>query len=236
MFIKPEMKIVSVEYTKEHKLPHEKWIPSFVRLGFGHEDKRNGSITLFDLLKAAVRQRPDYIIVGEVRGEEAYTLFQAMATGHLGMCTLHAESVEAAMNRLESEPMNIPKPLVAMTNVVMVMNRTEVDGRPARRVNATTEVLGYDAEKGNIKTEEISAWNPKFDKFSPLKKSALLERHIARLGISEEDVKRELYRRQTVLDWIAREGVRRHTEVADVIREYYANSERVFQKARVGLR
>jgi flagellar protein FlaI len=236
MFIKPEMKIVSVEDTQELNLPHENWIPSVVRLGFGHEDKRNGGITLFDLLKAAVRQRPEYIIVGEVRGEEAYTLFQAMATGHLGMCTLHAESVEAAMNRLESEPMNIPKPLVAMTNVVMVMKRTEVDGRPARRVNTTTEVLGYDAEKGNIKTEEISAWNPKCDKFSSLKKSVLLERHIVKLGISEEDVKRELYRRQTVLDWMAREGVRRHTEVANVIREYYANSERVFQKARVGLR
>lgn len=236
MFIKPEMKIVSVEDTQELNLPHENWIPSVVRLGFGHEDKRNGGITLFDLLKAAVRQRPEYIIVGEVRGEEAYTLFQAMATGHLGMCTLHAESVEAAMNRLESEPMNIPKPLVAMTSVVMVMSRTEVDGRPARRVNTTTEVLGYDAEKGNIKTEEISAWIPKFDKFSSLKKSVLLERRIAKLGISEEDVKRELYRRQTVLDWMAREGVRRHTEVANVIREYYANSERVFQKARVELR
>jgi flagellar protein FlaI len=132
--------------------------------------------------------------------------------------------------------MNIPKPLVGMTNVVMVMSRTEVDGRPARRVNTTTEVLGYDTEKGNIKTEEISAWNPKFDKFSPLKKSVLVERHIAKLGISEEDVKRELYRRQTVLDWMAREGIRRHTEVANVIREYYANSERVFQKARLGIR
>jgi len=236
MFIKPEMKIVSVEDTQELNLPHENWIPSVVRLGFGHEDKRNGSITLFDLLKAAVRQRPDYIIVGEVRGEEAYTLFQAMATGHLGMCTLHAESVEAAMNRLGSEPMNIPKPLVAMTNVVMVMSRTEVNGRPARRVNTTTEVLGYDAEKGNIKTEEISTWNPKFDKFSALKKSVLIERQIAKSGISEEDVKRELYRRQAVLDWMAHEGIRRHTEVANVIREYYANSERVFQKARVGLR
>jgi flagellar protein FlaI len=236
MFIKPEMKIVSVEDTQELNLPHENWIPSVVRLGFGNEDKRNGSITLFDLLKAAVRQRPDYIIVGEVRGEEAYTLFQAMATGHLGMCTLHAESVEAAMNRLESEPMNIPKPLVAMTNFIMVMNRTEVDGKPARRVSTTTEVLGYDAEKGLINTGETSVWNPKFDHFSSPGKSILLERRIAKMGISEEEVKRELYRRQTVLDWMAREGIRRHTDVANVIREYYANSERVFQKARVGLR
>jgi len=236
MFIKPEMKIVSVEDTQELNLPHENWIPSVVRLGFGREDKRSGTITLFDLLKAAVRQRPDYIIVGEVRGEEAYTLFQAMATGHLGMCTLHAESVEAAINRLESEPMNIPKTLIAMTNVIMVMGRTEIDGRPARRVNTATEVLGLNPEKTNIRTEEIFNWNLRFDKFLSSGKSALLEKQVNKLGISEEEVKRELNRRQAVLEWMARVGIRRYTDVANIIREYYASPERVFQKARVGIK
>lgn len=236
MFIKPEMKIVSVEDTQELNLPHENWIPSVVRLGFGREDKRSGTITLFDLLKAAVRQRPDYIIVGEVRGEEAYTLFQAMATGHLGMCTLHAESVEAAINRLESEPMNIPKTLIAMTNVIMVMGRTEIDGRPARRVNTATEVLGLNPEKTSIRTEEIFNWNLRFDKFVSSGKSALLEKQVNKLGISEEEVKRELNRRQAVLEWMARVGIRRYTDVANIIREYYASPERVFQKARVGIK
>jgi len=236
MFIKPEMKIVSVEDTQELNLPHENWIPSVVRLGFGREDKRSGTITLFDLLKAAVRQRPDYIIVGEVRGEEAYTLFQAMATGHLGMCTLHAESVEAAINRLESEPMNIPKTLIAMTNVIMVMGRTEIDGRPARRVNTATEVLGLNPEKTSIRTEEIFNWNLRFDKFESSGNSALLEKQVNKLGISEEEVKRELNRRQAVLEWMARVGIRRYTDVANIIREYYASPERVFQKARVGIK
>lgn len=236
MFIKPEMKIVSVEDTQELNLPHENWIPSVVRLGFGREDKRSGTITLFDLLKAAVRQRPDYIIVGEVRGEEAYTLFQAMATGHLGMCTLHAESVEAAINRLESEPMNIPKTLIAMTNVIMVMGRAEIDGRPARKVNAATEVLGLNPEKTSIRTEEIFNWNLRFDKFVSSGKSALLEKQVNKLGISEEEVKRELNRRQAVLEWMARVGIRRYTDVANIIREYYASPERVFQKARVGIK
>jgi flagellar protein FlaI len=234
MFIKPEMKIVSVEDTQELNLPHENWVPSVVRLGFGHEDKRSGTITLFDLLKAAVRQRPDYIIVGEVRGEEAYTLFQAMATGHLGMCTIHAESVEAVVNRLESEPMNIPRPLIAMTNVIMVMTRTEIEGRPARRTSRTAEVVGLDRERNSILTEDAFSWNPKLDSFSSLGKSVLLERHMNRLGINGQDVKHELTRRQTVLDWMAREGIRRYTDVANVIREYYASPERVFQKARVG--
>jgi flagellar protein FlaI len=236
MFIKPEMKIVSVEDTQELNLPHENWIPSVVRLGFGREGKRSGSITLFDLLKTAVRQRPDYIIVGEVRGEEAYTLFQAMATGHLGMCTMHAESVESVINRLESEPMNIPKPLIAMTNVIIVMNRTEIEGRPARRIGTTAEIVKLDSEKQNILTKEVFNWNPKFDAYSALTKSVLLERQISKLSISEEEAKRELGRRQTVLDWMNHEGIRRHIDVANVIREYYASPERVFQKARVGLK
>jgi flagellar protein FlaI len=236
MFIKPEMKIVSVEDTQELNLPHENWIPSVVRLGFGHEDKKSGSITLFDLLKAAVRQRPDYIIVGEVRGEEAYTLFQAMATGHLGMSTIHAESVEAVINRLESEPMNIPKPLIAMTDVIMVVTRTEIDGKPARRTGTTTELMELDQKTKNISTEEVFHWNPKKDMFAFSGHSTILEKHEKQLGISEEDIKRELFSRRTVLEWMVQSGIRRYTDVANVIREYYANSNRVLQKARVGLK
>jgi flagellar protein FlaI len=234
MFIKPEMKIVSVEDTQELNLPHENWIPSVVREGFGYENR--SAITLFDLLKAAVRQRPDYIIVGEIRGEEAYTLFQAMATGHLGMCTIHAESVEAVINRLESEPMNIPKPLIAMIDLIMVMARTEIEGKPARRTITATEVLGLDAKTGSIMTEEVFRWKAKNDRFEFLGRSGLLEEHMKKLDISEEDVRRELQRRKTVLEWMVRKGIRRYTEVANVIREYYANPARVFQRARMGLK
>ncbi len=236
MFIKPEMKIVSVEDTHELNLPHENWIPSVVRLGFGHEDKKGGSITLFDLLKAAVRQRPDYIIVGEVRGEEAYTLFQAMATGHLGMSTLHAESVEAVINRLESEPMNIPKPLLAMIDVVMVIARIEKEGKPTRRATTTTEVLELDQKTKSIPTEEVFSWSPREDKFVFSGYSSLLERQMKKLGVTKGKVKRELNSRKIVLEWMVHNGIRRHTDVANVIREYYANPKRVYQKARVGLK
>jgi len=236
MFIKPEMKIVSVEDTQEINLPHENWIPSVVRSGFKAEEKASGTITLYDLLRAAVRQRPDYIIVGEVRGDEAYTLFQAMATGHLGMCTMHAESVEAAINRLESEPMKIPKPLIAMTNVVMVMERTEVNGRPTRRASVTTEIKPYDSKLHEISTGEVFRWNPRFDSFSSVGSSFLLDRYMKKAGLTDGDVKRELQYRKAVLDWMVQQGIRRHGEVAKVIREYYANPNRVFQKARVGLK
>lgn len=236
MFIKPEMKIVSVEDTQELNLPHENWIPSVVRLGFGGEGKKAGSITLFDLLKAAVRQRPDYIIVGEVRGEEAYTLFQAMATGHLGMSTIHAESAEAVLNRLESEPMNIPKPLLSMIDVIMVMVRTEVEGKPARRAFTTSEVVELDPKTKQLKTNEIFRWNPKVDRFSFSGYSQILERNVRKLNIDEEEIRRELHRRKTILEWMVHKGIRRYTNVANVIREYYANPKRVYQKARVGLK
>jgi flagellar protein FlaI len=236
MFIKPEMKIVSVEDTQELNLPHENWIPSVARLGFGHEDKKGGSISLFDLLKAAVRQRPDYIIVGEVRGEEAYTLFQAMATGHLGLSTIHAESVEAVINRLESEPMNIPRSLIAMTNVIMVMTRTEIDGKPARRIRTTAEIVEVDPKKKDIITQEVFSWNQKEDTFVSSGYSALLDKHGKNSNVNADEITHELHQRKTILEWMVQTGIRRYTDVANVIREYYANPNRVFQKARVGLK
>ncbi len=235
MFIKPEMKIITVEDTQELNLAHENWIPSVVRSGFKFEDKEN-TITLFDLLRAAMRQRPDYIIVGEVRGEEAYTLFQAMATGHLGMCTFHAESVDAVINRLESEPMNIPKALIAMTNVIMVMARTEVKGKPARRASVTTEIQSFDSKTKELQTAEVFQWDAKGDAFSFVGHSALLEKQMQKLGITAADVTRELTYRKAVLEWMVQQGIRRHTDVAKVIREYYANPSRVYQKAKVGLK
>jgi hypothetical protein len=132
--------------------------------------------------------------------------------------------------------MNIPKPLIAMTDVIMIMNRTEIDGRPARRTSTTTEVVEFNHEKSDIVTEEVFNWNPRFDAFSPVGKSVLLQKHMNKMGTDEEEIRRELNRRQTVLEWMTREGIRRYTDVANIIREYYASPERVFQKARVGLK
>ncbi len=234
MFIKPELKIVSVEDTAELNLPHENWIPSIVRVGFGHEEKGPGAITLFDLLKAAVRQRPDFIIVGEVRGAEAYTLFQAMATGHLGMSTIHAESVDSVVHRLESEPMNIPRPLLAMIDAVTIQARTEIDGKPARRTLAVTEVIAIDPKTKELLTNDVFNWNPRSDTFVFSGRSRILERNMQRMGLKEEDIRKELQRRKAVMEWMAQKSIRRYTEVANVIREYYANPERIYRRARMG--
>jgi flagellar protein FlaI len=236
MFIKPEMKVVSVEDTQEINLPHENWIPSVVRAGFKADEKQSSTITLYDLLKAAVRQRPDYIIVGEVRGDEAYTLFQAMATGHLGMCTIHAESVEAVIQRLQSEPMNIPKSLIAMTNVVLVMERAEVAGKPARRVSVAAEIQGLDPKTSEIAIQNVFNYSSKQDNFSFLGHSGLLDKNVKKFGLAEADLQKELEARKTVLEWMVQQGIRKQNDVANVIREYYANPSRVFQKARVGMK
>ena len=152
------------------------------------------------------------------------------------MCTIHAESVESVINRLESEPMNIPRALIAMTDVILVMERTEVNGKPARRIKTATEIHGIEKNTNEILTQEIFNWNPKFDKFSSLKNSGHLENHKSKMSLKDEDIQRELKSRKTVLDWMVKQGIRNHIDVANVVREYYANPKRVIQKARMGLK
>jgi flagellar protein FlaI len=233
MFIKPEFKIVSVEDTAELNLPHENWIPSVVRAG--SEKKRAGDVTLFDLLKAAVRQRPDYIIVGEVRGEETYTLFQAMATGHLGMCTIHAESVDSAIHRLEAEPMNIPRSLLSMLDIILVQGRTEIGGRPARRALTVAEMVGLDQRTKELLTNDLFHWKPGVDSFSYSGRSYVLERITKKLNITSQEAQSELQKRKIVLEWMVKNKIRKYTDVAGLIREYYADPMRVYHKARVGV-
>ncbi|MCK5403369.1 type II/IV secretion system ATPase subunit, partial [Candidatus Bathyarchaeota archaeon] len=231
MFIKPNMKVVSIEDTPELNLPHENWIASKTRLSFGFSAQSN-AITLFDLLKAAVRQRPDFIIVGEIRGAEAYTLFQAMGTGHLGMSTMHADSVDGAVYRLESEPMNIPRTLIAGVDVVTVQRRLTREGKPIRRTLATVEMVGLDPRSREILTNDIYSYNAKTDQFKYSGRSYLLERIAKRRGLSMDDVQEDLERRKTVLAWLAKCNIRHFNDVSAIIREYYADPESVFERAK----
>jgi flagellar protein FlaI len=231
MFIKPNMKVVSIEDTPELNLPHENWIASKTRLSFGFSAQSN-AITLFDLLKAAVRQRPDFIIVGEIRGAEAYTLFQAMGTGHLGMSTMHADSVDGAVYRLESEPMNIPRTLIAGVDVVTVQRRLTREGKPIRRTLATVEMVGLDPRSREILTNDIYSYNAKTDQFKYSGRSYLLERIAKRRGLSMDDVQEDLERRKTVLAWLVKCNIRHFNDVSAIIREYYADPESVFERAK----
>jgi flagellar protein FlaI len=132
--------------------------------------------------------------------------------------------------------MNIPKALIAMTNVIMVMSRTEVNGKPARRASVTTEIKDLKTKTQELETEEVFNWNPKIDSFSFSGHSTLLEKHMQKMGLTADDITHELKSRKAVLEWMVQQGIRRYIDVAKVIREYYANPNRVFQKARVGLK
>ena len=151
LFIRPTLKIVSIEDTQEIRLPHQNWEMMVTRQGLGTGagavgEAGIGSISMFDLLRASLRQRPDFIIVGEIRGEEAYALFQAMATGHLGLTTIHAEHVQGVLHRLTTKPMNIPHTQVENLNAISIVRRLVVNNVSLRRTISVSEMVGWNKE------------------------------------------------------------------------------------------
>jgi archaeal flagellar protein FlaI len=230
MFIKPDMKVVSIEDTPELNLPHENWIPAATRTHFGLSTE-NADITLFDLLKASLRQRPDYIIVGEIRGTEAYTLFQAVSTGHLGMSTVHAESVESAVYRLESAPMNIPRTLIAGIDIMLVQKRVEIGGKPYRKTVATAEIVGLDPRSGEILTNEVYRWNPSEGTFDFTGRSYIMEKVAEKIGVTTEQASEEIQRRAKVIEWLVKTNTRNYKDVSNIIRSYTQNPEPILAEA-----
>ena len=196
---RPDLKIISVEEVAEINLPQENWVSTIARPGFGGENQ--GEVTLYDLIKSAVRHRPSLIIVGEVRGEEAYVLFQALATGHGGLCTMHAEDVETAVKRLTQPPMSIPSSIISLMNCIIVVKQVKiptfvsVDHKIATR--KFVQVSEMDAG-GNI--FDIFTWNPSKDTFQQnLGKSYLLAKIAKNLDIPPSVVQQELERRKQLL-------------------------------------
>jgi flagellar protein FlaI len=230
MFIKPDLKVVSIEDTPEINLPHENWIPATTRTHFGIATD-SADVTLFDLLKASLRQRPDYIIVGEIRGTEAYTLFQAVSTGHLGMSTVHAESVESAVYRLESAPMNIPRTLIAGIDIILVQKRVEIKGKPYRKTVAASEIVGLDPRSGEILTNEVYRWNATEGTFDYTGRSYILEKIAEKTGVSIEQAEEELRNRTKVINWMAKKNIRNYKDVSNIIRTYLENPARILSEA-----
>ncbi|MDW8045610.1 MAG: ATPase, T2SS/T4P/T4SS family, partial [Nitrososphaerota archaeon] len=208
-------------------------ISSVTRVSFGVGSKE-AEVGLFDLLKAAIRQRPDYIIVGEVRGEEAYTLFQAMATGHGGMGSIHAESVRAAIDRLTTEPMRIPPEIIPIMNIIAVEARVRIKGGVHRRIIEVAEPY-LDRASGKLMINNVFSWDPKTDEFIYSKKSLTLQSICERTGIPLEVANQEIERRRVYLDWLVKEGIRNFKQVGDAIKEYYANPDAAYEKAKLML-
>ena len=245
MFIHPDMKVVTIEEVQELRL-HENWIPLVARPSFhpGVEE-----INTFDLLKSALRQRPDFIIVGEVRGEEAYTLFQSIATGHGGLCTIHADSIKSVIRRLLSRPMNIPEVMLPLMNVMIQIKRVKVGDQTSRRVTKIAELTSLpealsSQNLGSVHVHDQFTWHSEDDTFTDnpsLDLNVLIEKNegIFEL-ISEarhvplEKLKEEHNKREVVLKWMLVNRRYLYEDVAQVIRDYYINPEEVYNVARMG--
>lgn len=231
-FIRPGQKVVSIEDTQELNLPHENWIPAVSRQSF--TDTQIGEINQFDLLRAALRQRPDIIIVGETRGREAYTLFQAMATGHGGFSSIHADSVDATLTRLTSSPMDVPKSLISNSlDLITLQLKIRIGDKSARRIIQVSEIDGIDHKTGEIKTHEIFKWNPREDRHEFMGDSVVFNKIKERDGETDEKINYELTKRRLALEWMAKNDIRDHKEVSNNIMEYYSDPERYYERKRL---
>lgn len=223
-FILPGAKIVTIEDTPEVQVPHVNWVREVTR---GSSNDKEGEVGMFQLLKAALRQRPDRIIIGEIRGEEGLIAFQAMQTGHGVMSTFHAASVEKLIQRLTGSPINVPKSYVDNLNVVVIQAAVRLpNGRQVRRVLSINEILGYDPVEEAFSFVEVFRWNPSKDKFDfpGYMNSFLLEETIAmKRGLpphKRKAIYTDLKRRAKIFERLHKDkGVRGFNEFFTVLAE-----------------
>jgi flagellar protein FlaI len=209
-FIQPWAKIVSIEDTPELQVPHPNWIREVVRGSMADEDS---SVTMFSLLKAALRQRPNAILVGEIRGEEGAIAFQAMQTGHAVMATFHASTVEKLIQRLTGHPINVPKVYIDNLNVVVLCSSVRLpDGKMGRRIVSVSEIIDYDSDTDSFSFIEIFRWDSSRDifEFTGSGNSYLLEQVIApKRGLDTRNkraVYDELERRAGMIQKLSEDG------------------------------
>ncbi|HTY43833.1 MAG TPA: type II/IV secretion system ATPase subunit [Patescibacteria group bacterium] len=229
-FIPPEARVVSIEDTRELNLPRENWLPSVVRetTGIGGKD-----ISLFTLLRSSFRQNPDYVIVGEVRGKEAFVLFQGMASGHSSLSTIHAESVDTVIKRLETPPIELSPTLLNVLDCICIMTHAIVKNQETRKLREIVEIIDVNPE-GVAVTNTPFIWNPSDDKFYFKKNSKIFEKIAVRYGITVEELNSEFVKRTNLLYVLYQNGVFGFEEFQSVIEEYYKKPDDVL--ARYGIK
>ena len=231
-FIPQNHKIVSIEDTPELQVPHANWIREVSKAP--GQGEKGSSVSMFDLLKAALRQRPNVIIVGEIRGEEGNVAFGAMQTGHEVMSTFHASNVEKLIQRLTGNPINIPKTYMDNLNVVVCQNAVKLpNGKAGRRATSISEIVGYDSVSNTFSYVEVFRWDPVRDVFEFVGKrnSYLLEDKIAIKRGIPPDKKWQIYslveRRARILERLHKEkGVSNFYELLKVLAK--AQQEKIF--------
>jgi len=231
--IRPGSKIITIEETAELNLPLENWISLIARQSYGLGGSSVGEVSLFDLVKATMRHRPDILVVGEVRGQEAYVLFQALATGHGGMCTMHAENLDSAIKRLTQKPMEIAPAYIPLMNIVLSIQRVHLtkgtEKKAYRRVMNVNEIADYEDYRAIFK------WHPpKDEQIATFDKSVMLSSISERVGVNKKDLIDEIERRKVVLHWMRERNIRSYKDVAAIIAEYYARPKQIYEKVIAG--
>ena len=230
MFIPPEKKIVSIEDTREIRVPHEHWISGLARTGFGiptPTGEKYGEVTMFDLLRESFRQNPDYVIVGETRGKEAYVMFQGMSSGHISFSTFHANSVDAVVKRLTSPPIDLSPTLIESLNVITIMAHTKE--KNARRVREVVEIISVDPRTEEVKTNLVFLWNPATDTIEKVNDSQIIPKLVESRGGNIEEAKEDLERRKAVLEWLVSKDIKDFLEVVRYVNMFYKEPDKLFQ-------
>ncbi|MHC1574400.1 MAG: type II/IV secretion system ATPase subunit [Candidatus Methanogasteraceae archaeon] len=242
-FIRPEYKIVSIEDTAELNLLHPNWTQSVTRTGFGGgssptKASGNGSgkggaagdIELYDLLAAALRQRPEYIVVGEVRGSEAFTLFQAISVGHPCLGTIHAGSMKELLSRVESNPMNVPRSLFSSVDNIIFNSMVKKGEHYIRRASGIVEIIEIDPDRGDLITNPIFKWDPVSDTFPYSGSCALFAGIRAEFGVPEGYLLNELNDRAELLNYLAKNDITDYERVVNAIRTYSRDKDAMMEK------
>ena len=222
-FVPPNAKIISIEDTPEVQIPHKNWLREVTRSAGERKGSETSSVEMFDLLKAALRQRPNLIIVGEIRGIEGNIAFQAMQTGHAVMSTFHAASVEKLIQRLTGDPIRVPKTYIDNLNFVIIQNAVRLKGKLVRRVTSVSEIIGYDPPSDSFSYIEVFRWDPATDtfEFTGNMNSYMLEEKIAvKRGIphnKKRKIYKELEKRANILKKLHESGITNFYELFNVI-------------------
>lgn len=231
-FIPPQARIVSIEDTRELNLEHSNWLPSVARGGVGLSNlvgQKYGEVTLFNLLKESFRQNPDYVIVGEIRGEEAYVLFQGMASGHPSFGTMHADSVDTMIKRLKTPPINLSSSLVETMDVVLVMSNVKLKGKSVRRLREVDEVLTV-KEDATFSVNKPFVWDPTNDKYDSVAGSMVFQKITKHSGVPAARLQEEFGKRSRLLRGLYSKRVSGFHDVQQVINDYYKDPDGTLAK------
>lgn len=232
LFIPSMAKIISIEDTHELVLHHLNWIGSVTRESFSKNTSAR-EIDMYELLRQALRQRPEYIIVGEIRGKEAMTLFQAMNTGHTTYSTMHADSINTVISRLEGDPINVPRVMIQALDILCIQMLVQIEGtkegKRVRRMDSMIEFTGIDPQTQDLRFNEVFSLDMKSDTFRKSGRSYVLESIMARYSWDEKKLKLELNNRRILLEYMVKKDMDEF-EIVSLIQNYYVDPQSTMKR------